>query len=192
MPDAVGATAPRGTLVLVVGPSGAGKDSIIDGAAACLAGDAGFVFARRRITRPAEAGGEIHLPVTEAEFERLAGAGDFLLHWRAHDLGYGLPANYVDDLAAGRTVIANVSRSVLDEARQHLRPVQVVQVTASPERLAARLRQRGREKPADIAERLGRAEALEVSGPDVVTLVNDGRLEDAITAFVAILRHAVN
>jgi len=182
----------RGTLVLVVGPSGAGKDSIIDGAAARLAGEVEFVFARRRITRPAEAGGEAHRPITEAEFDRLAADGGFLLHWRAHGLGYGLPAAYSADLAAGRTVIANVSRSVLDAARQGLQPVCIVQVTASPEHLAARLRQRGRETAEDVAGRLGRAETLAASGPDVVTLVNDGALEDAISAFVAILRRTVD
>jgi ribose 1,5-bisphosphokinase len=182
----------RGTLVLVVGPSGAGKDSLIEGAAAQLASEDKFVFARRRITRPAEAGGEAHRPISDAEFERLVADGGFLLHWRAHGLGYGVPAVYAGDLAAGRTVIANVSRSVLGEARRRLQPICIVQVIASPAHLAARLRQRGRETAEDIVERLGRAEALAVSGPDVVILANDGPLPESIAAFVDILRRAAN
>ena len=174
----------RGTLVLVVGPSGAGKDSIMAGARAALAEDPGIVFARRAITRPADAGAEDHEPVDDATFATLA----FLLHWRAHGLRYGIPARYGDDLAAGRTVIANVSRTVLDEARDKYPPVLVASIEASTPVLAARLAARGRETAEDIAQRLDRAGAFTPAGADVVRVLNDGELADAVAAFTGLLR----
>ena len=68
----------RRILFLVVGPSGAGKDTLLDGARAALATDDRFVFARRAITRPAEAGGEIYDAITGEEFARRRDAGGFL------------------------------------------------------------------------------------------------------------------
>ena len=59
--------APRaGRLILVVGPSGAGKDTLID---AAVARRAGLARARRVVTRPEEAGGEDFEAVTPERFE---------------------------------------------------------------------------------------------------------------------------
>ncbi len=179
-------TLAAGTLVLVVGPSGAGKDSIIAGAAARLRGNADFVFARRAITRPAAAGGEAHVALCAAEFAAQRERGLFLLHWHAHGLDYGIPATLAPERAAGRTVIANVSRAVLDEARRHLQPLAIVQVLASSPILAARLRRRGRESEADVRRRLDRPAGI-LHGPDVATIRNDGALGDAVEAFLAVL-----
>ena len=92
-------------LVLVVGPSGAGKDTLLNAARAALAGDARFRFVRRVITRPAEAGGEDHEAVVGARNSPLR---DFALQWQAHGLRYGIPADVADDVARGVVVVANV------------------------------------------------------------------------------------
>jgi phosphonate metabolism protein PhnN/1,5-bisphosphokinase (PRPP-forming) len=180
----------RGMLFLVVGPSGVGKDSIIAGAAERLRDDKQIVFARRLITRPAEAGGEDHLAVTPPEFAEWRDTGRLMLHWRAHDLDYGLPQTLAADLAAGRSVVANVSRTVVAEARLRFAPVGMIAISASVETLAARLASRGRETAADIDSRLQRAAAVSPSQPDFV-IDNDGRLDKAIDRFVAILREAI-
>ena len=133
----------RGTLVLVVGPSGAGKDSVLNGARAALAGDSRFIFVQRTITREAGAGGEDNAEVTPEAFAAAKAAGAFALSWRAHGLCYGVPADILQDLAAGRRVVVNVSRGVIEEARRRLGAVRVVSVSADPEQLAERLRQRG-------------------------------------------------
>ncbi len=177
-----------GTLFLVVGPSGAGKDTLMDGARAALAGDHTAVFARRAITRPADAGGEAHDAITDAEFDARHRAGEFLLDWQAHGLKYGIPASYADYLAAGRNVIANVSRAVVAEAISRFPKVVVLEVTASPEILADRLAGRGRETPDDIAARLARDAASIPEQAVKTTVVNDGTPEDGIAAFVAALR----
>src|SRR4051812_2658786 len=121
-------------LVLVVGPSGAGKDTLLGRARQVLAHEPRIRFVRRVITRPAEAGHEDHEPVTEAEFARRR----YALHWQAHGLSYGIPADIAGDLARGRVVVANVSRGVVADAASRF-PVRVVCVTAPPELLAARL-----------------------------------------------------
>ena len=60
-------------LFFVVGPSGAGKDTLLSGA---IAADPALHWARRVITRPESAGGEPFEGVTEAEFAmRLAPTG---------------------------------------------------------------------------------------------------------------------
>lgn len=171
--------------MLVVGPSGVGKDTVIEGVRA--AGRDDIVFARREITRPAEAGGEDHLPVTEAEFARREADGGYALSWRAHGLGYGVPAEITQDLAAGRSVVANVSRGVLDEARKKFPRLLIVSITADAERLRARLLARGRETAEDIEGRVARAAAFVVAGDDVVDLANDGAPQEAVEAFLALL-----
>ena len=110
----------RGTLVLVVGPSGVGKDSIIAGAAARLRDDPRVVFARRLITRPADAGGEDHIAVSPAEFAAQREAGGLLLHWNAHGLDYGLPQTLETMRDEGKVVVANVSRTIVADARARL------------------------------------------------------------------------
>ena len=175
-------------LVLVVGPSGVGKDTLLDGARAALAGDPRVVFPRREITRPAEAGGEDHIPIGEAEFAARKGAGRYALAWRAHGLAYGLSVDIDTALLEGRTVVVNVSRQVLGAARSRYGALRVVFITADPQILARRLRDRGREAEADIASRLARAEALEVAGDDVVEVRNDRTPEEGVAQLLAAIR----
>jgi ribose 1,5-bisphosphokinase len=172
-------------LVLVVGPSGAGKDTLLDAARRTLAGDPRFRFVRRVITRPAEAGGEAHEAVTAAEFA----ARDFALAWEAHGLRYGISADIVVDLDAGRVVVANVSRGVIAEAVERF-SVRVIEITAPPQVLAARLATRGRESAADVAVRLARSVAV----PDWIpaeTVMNDATVDAGVTRFLAALSRAI-
>ena len=168
-------------LVGVVGPSGAGKDTLMEGARAALAGDPRFHFLRRSITRPAEAGGEAHRPMTPAQFEAERAAGRFALWWEAHGLRYGIPAALPPGIA-----IANLSRTVLAEAARRM-PLLVLEITAPPAVLAARLAARGREDAADIAARLAR-EAPLPPGLDLVRVMNDGPVEQGVARVVAALR----
>lgn len=176
-------------LILVVGPSGAGKDTLMDAARAGLADEGRVRFVRREITRPAGAGGEDHLAVDEAEFTARAAAGGYALWWRAHGLGYGIPADIAEDLRAGRVVVANVSRAVLQDAAARF-ATRVLEITAPPEVLAARLAARGRESAADIAGRIARAVPLP-AGLDVVRVVNDDTPEAGARAVLAVLRGAL-
>lgn len=172
----------------MVGASGVGKDTLIGGARARLAGDTSVVFARREITRPAEVGGEDHTPVDEATFVRRCERGGYLLAWQAHGLGYGIPASLCDELAGGRTVVANVSRAVLSEARTRFAGVRVVSIVADPDRVAARLAARAREDAAGVAARLARADIFLVEGEDVVVIRNDGEPAEGVAQLLAAIR----
>lgn len=178
-------------MILVAGPSGAGKDTLLAAAMRTLEETRRFRQVRRVVTRPAGAGGEDHIPMDAAAFLKAEAEGEFLLSWRAHGLCYGVPRAPVEALRAeGVAVVANVSRAVIGDARARLQPVSVVLVTARPETLAARLEARGRETAADIHSRLERAGEIAVTGRDVWTVANDGGLEDGTAAMVAALEAA--
>ncbi|KDM66934.1 phosphonate metabolism protein/1,5-bisphosphokinase (PRPP-forming) PhnN [Acidiphilium sp. JA12-A1] len=167
-----------GRLVLVVGPSGAGKDTVLREARRHLGHAPDIVFPRRVITRPPDPA-EDHEPVSDDEFQRRA----FALSWSAHGLSYGIPASIVGDLDAGRIVVVNVSRAIVADARRRF-PCFVVAVTAAPAILAARLAVRRRETAAEIGARLARA-AAPVEADAVVA--NETTPEAAGAAFLGIL-----
>ncbi|MRG74107.1 phosphonate metabolism protein/1,5-bisphosphokinase (PRPP-forming) PhnN [Alphaproteobacteria bacterium HT1-32] len=174
-----------GRLFLVVGPSGVGKDSLLDAARNHFRHDAGTIFPRRVITRPAEAGGEDHCSVDDAMFTKQLKDGAFALHWVAYGLRYGVPVTVVNDLDAGRNVVVNVSRTVIEDARARFRHVTVLSVMADPEILAARLAGRQRSSDGNLTARLARGALMIPAGPDVVTIDNSGALDDAVSAFVS-------
>jgi len=178
-----------GLLVLVVGPSGVGKDTLLDAARERLAQDKQFCFPRRCITRPAGTVGEIHIPVRPKDFGQMARQGAFLLSWKAHDLGYGIPRHVLEEVEAGKTVIVNVSRSVIEDACELVgrKNVRVVNIRASAEALRKRLEARGREDALDIERRLARASAYQLDGDYVVHVDNDADLETGILRFIRAL-----
>ena len=163
-----------GRLVLVVGPSGAGKDTLI-GAARRMCDDALVVFPRRVITRPASAA-EDNDTLSEAAFEQALGQGAFALSWQAHGLRYALPRTIDSDIQADRVVVCNVSRTIVPAARARYRNVTVVLVTAPPEVLATRLAQRARASDGVLENRIRRS-VEEAFAPDVV-ISNVGPVED--------------
>jgi ribose 1,5-bisphosphokinase len=149
-----------GRLVLVVGPSGAGKDTLIARARDLCHDDPNIVFPQRIVTRPASSA-EDHHTLFATEFEQVLAAGGFALWWRAHGLSYALPRSVDGDVCAGRTVVCNVSRTMIAPARGRYARVSAVLITAPAEVLAARLVQRGRETADSIAGRLRRSETLD-------------------------------
>jgi ribose 1,5-bisphosphokinase len=173
-----------GRLVLVVGPSGAGKDTLINLARAACAGDSGIVFPRRVVTREASSSEDNEQLAPDA-FRQALARGDFAMHWEAHGHRYGLPRALADDVRAGRTVVVNVSRTVIDTMRRTYADVVVVLVTAPPDVLAQRLAMRARGSDGQIETRLSRA--VEDASPDA-TIVNIGDAQDHARRLVEIIR----
>lgn len=180
-----------GTMVVVVGPSGAGKDSVMSYAARHFADETRVRFVRRVITRPADAGGEAHEAIDADGFRQRAADGGFAVSWNAHGLSYGIPRETFDQLEKGTTLVANGSRSALPAFAEAYPRLKVVLVTARPDILAARLSARGRESADAIAKRLDRAVPEIVIGADTVIIDNSGALEEAGEAFISLLASAL-
>ena len=179
----------RGALALVVGPSGAGKDALINGARDCLGDSGPYYFARRVITRDrTPASSEQHTPVRKSEFDQAQAAGEYFLHWQAHGTKYAIPSRALEELRSGRVVVANVSRTILTDALRHDDDATIIQVTASASVRAERLANRGRETAADVADRLSRSVSIECLGARIVTIDNSGSLEFGTEAMVSALR----
>lgn len=174
-----------GCWVLVCGPSGAGKDSVLGWAADALAHDARVVFARRWVTRSAASAG-CDDEISAAAMARRRADGGFAWYWEAHGLAYGVDALHGGDVAAGRIVAVNGSRA--HAAAVGARPdVRRVLVTAPRELLAQRLAQRGREPAEAVAQRLSRSDAPAVL-PWHLEIVNDGDLATAGLHLAAYLK----
>jgi len=181
----------NGVFIAVVGPSGAGKDTVIGYAAERLSADEGVDFVRRVITRPCDGSSEIHDTLADAAFDEAEASGAFALTWEAHGLKYGIPASVDEAIANGRVTIANGSRGAIPVLRERYANVAVVEITARPEILAERLASRGRESRGEVLARLARAAAVELSGPGVVSIDNSGPREVAGERFVAVVRKAI-
>jgi ribose 1,5-bisphosphokinase len=179
-----------GVFIAVVGPSGAGKDTIIDYAREKLDDDSGVEFVRRVITRPSDAGSEDHDTLADAAFDEAEKHGAFALSWPAHGLKYGLPASVDRTIADGRVAIANLSRGALPALRQRYANVAVVEITARHDILAERLSARGRESRGEVLARLARTAPVD-RGTDVITIDNSGAREEAGERFLEIVRKAI-
>lgn len=138
-----------GLVIALVGPSGAGKDTLID---LVLPRIPQVQKVRRVITRRQDAGGETFDGVSLDAFNEMKANGSFCLSWEAHGHSYGVPA-YVSE-NSGQTYLFNGARRALGEAESLFENFHVLEITASPEVLAERLAARGRETAEQIKERL--------------------------------------
>ncbi|MET1416051.1 phosphonate metabolism protein/1,5-bisphosphokinase (PRPP-forming) PhnN [Roseibium sp. HPY-6] len=190
MPEAGGAFQEKigpGRMVLVVGPSGAGKDTLMSALQLKLAERTEVLFARRAITRRADPNAEDHATLTREEFDRLVERGETALSWEAHGLGYVIPKTYDDHIKAGSTVIANGSRRVLAHASEKYQTAVVLLITAPVEVLAERLAARGRESRDDIEQRLRRADLEPQDVPNLYRIENTGTVEQGVAAMIRAL-----
>ncbi len=179
-----------GVFFLVVGPSGVGKDSLIDGAKEHLPPKQ-FVFAKRTVTRPPGMIGEDYQSCDSVEFAKRKLNGEFLVTWQAHDYEYGLPRDLATKQAQGMHIVANGSRSAVQEISQTVDNLVVIDITAPPEVLAKRLASRGRETEAQIAARLNRQTSKFPAHIDVHQVNNDTSLEEGIKRFIDTIKQFV-
>ena len=186
-------TAPvHGKLLIVVGPSGVGKDSLIGRARQDLSDDTSVLFVRRVITRATAMATEDHDYLPPDEFAIARASGQFAVHWNAHGLSYGIPATVRSHLHGGGVAVVNGSRAALPDFHAAFARIKIVHVTAPSEVLAARLAGRGRESEIDISRRLQRAKIDLSRYEDWVEIDNSGPLETAAAIFVETIRHTLS
>lgn len=178
-----------GGFVFIVGPSGAGKDTLLALARAELSADSRFLFPRRLVTRSSSVW-EDHDTIGGEEFEAGHASGGFALSWRAHGHGYALPRSCLDAARSGCLVVCNVSRTLIEEARERLPNVAVVEVTAPLAVLAARLAQRNRSDDASLEARLARSNEVGSIRADL-TIVNDTSPEEGAGRLIGFLRRRI-
>ncbi|MBD8882144.1 phosphonate metabolism protein/1,5-bisphosphokinase (PRPP-forming) PhnN [Rhodanobacter sp. 7MK24] len=175
-----------GRLYYVMGPSGAGKDSVLAWVREHGV-PLGVLCAHRYITRPAHAGGENHIALSVAEFRSREQRGLFALTWKAHGLHYGIGSEVRHWLTRGADVLVNGSRGAYALACERFPALHPVLITASPETIALRLAARGRESEAEIAARIARLDTYPVP-PDSIVIHNDGCLAEAGSSLLQAIR----
>jgi ribose 1,5-bisphosphokinase len=166
-------------LIYVMGPSGAGKDSVLQGLRDTWADLPTAHWARRTITRATQPDGEAHESVTQQEFDNLDQEGAFAMAWQANGLAYGIRREELKPLSTGHCVFVNGSRAYLSQVLQQWPTLTVVHINASADVLLQRLNSRNRESVQDISERMSRRIAIDLP-LDAISIVNDGSLQEAV------------
>ncbi|MGP3591236.1 ribose 1,5-bisphosphokinase [Vagococcus sp. WN89Y] len=174
-----------GRVIWLMGPSGAGKDTLL--AALRQREYPQLLVAHRYITRPASAGSENYIALSEKEFFTRAEQHLFTLSWHANGFYYGIGAEIDLWLQAGFDVVVNGSRGHLAQAQaQYGSLLLPVYVQVSLDILRQRLEKRGRENAAEIAARLERA--ARYTPKACLTLNNDGSLLQSVEGLVKLIR----
>ena len=173
-----------GTLILVVGNSGSGKDSIINGASEEYPLDLKKVYiVKRYITRPPSENEDNYFISTE-EFNEMSKLGKFALQWHIYGLNYGVPIEIEKWLKKGHPVIVNVSRIIINDTRKKYENVKVVFIEVPFDITLLRLKNRERESEEGLKERIERARNNQKFPEADFVVDNSGELDEAISQFL--------
>lgn len=166
-------------LFYIVGPSGAGKDSLIEYCREQLNGVLPVIFTHRYITRPAKTGSENHVSLSTEEFKLRIKHELFALYWESHGLYYGIGIEINSWLEKGFSVVINGSREYLPVALEKYPDLQPILIEADSEIIKSRLNNRGREDEKSIAERIARNEEFSLSALQIHRIQNNGTIAAA-------------
>ena len=182
---------PAAPIVYVMGPSGAGKDSVLRYARERLDGQHPIVFAHRYITRPPTPGDENHIALSMSEFAARKARNLFAMHWQAHGLDYGIGIEIERWREAGCLVVISGSREHFERQLAAAAGVVPVVITSDPAILARRLAGRARDDAQAVTKRLQRGAGHRIDHPALVTIDNAGTIAQAGERLVEVLTRAL-
>jgi guanylate kinase len=186
------AEAPHRRLVILAGPSGAGKTTVRD---RLIEGERGtdFTFSVSMTTRPRRPGereGEDYRFVDRATFEALVASGGMLEHAVVHGDLYGTPADNLDRArAAGRHLLLDIDVQGARQVRGRTDDVvSIFLLPPSEEEMVRRLRGRGSESDGQLRRRFESALAELEALPEFDYAVVNDDLDETVRDVVSILR----
>jgi len=178
-------------LIVISGPSGAGKDSVIRRMKELGVPLHFVVTMTTRPPRPGEEDGKDYIFVSEEEFERVLKEGGFLENAIVYGHRYGVPKEQVRKaLESGKDVVMRVDvqgartlRRLVPEA------VFIFLIPSSEEELVRRLKTRSTEdeKALELRLSIAREEMKSLGEFDYVVINADGRLDEAVQKIMAII-----
>ncbi|MDJ0779263.1 MAG: hypothetical protein QNJ85_15455 [Gammaproteobacteria bacterium] len=175
-----------GLLFYLVGPSGVGKDSLLE-ALRIYPDLPALHLAERYITRPTRRGDDRHVEIDPDTFAVRAARGDFLFTWHSHGFSYAVSNDLLFHLRTGEDVLVNGSRAYLSTAMEIVPGLVPIWMRVSERVLRERLRGRARENAAAIERRLDRNRKLErLWRPEWHVIVNDDDIEQTCRQFLDI------
>ncbi len=181
-------------VVVITGPSGVGKGTLIRGLLERVPGLVLSVSATTRPPRPGERDGVDYHFLAPEDFERRVVAGDFLEHAEYSGRRYGTLRSEVEDPAPeARGVVLEIEVQGARQVRDALPDAfQIFIVPPSVDALRARLVGRGTDDPAQVAARLCTAERELEAQDEFDAKVRNDRLEDAVADLARIVERRLH
>lgn len=178
-------------LVVITGPSGVGKDTVLlrlkQVDPACHV----TVTATTRPRRPNEEHGVDYFFVDQAEYDRMLAEDEFLEHARVYEFGYGIPRTPVREaLAAGRDVLLRIDvQGAATIGRLAPGCIRIFIAPPTFAELEQRLRRRETDAPDVIERRLrtARDEMARAAECDYIVVNAEDRLDDTVCQITAIM-----
>ena len=179
----------KGVLLIISGPSGSGKGTIVER----LVDDLGYrvsISATTRNPRPSEENGVHYFFKTKEEFEKMIEAGELLEHACFCDNYYGTPKEYVErQLGEGNNIILEIEvQGALQVKKKYNDAVLIFTMPPTIAELRRRLVNRGTEDMETIDKRIKRAEEELEYLPQYDYIVINDTVEQAVRDVDCIVR----